>query len=70
MYNTIDQYLMILARILFRSEIYPLRINKLALIAVFKVVNTDVYNAAREVSGHHDGIGMIVSPVKFKNLEP
>lgn len=61
---------MILARLLFRSEIYPIRINKLTMIAIFKVVNTDVYNAEREVSGHHDGIGMIVSPVKFKNLEP
>ena len=63
----------ILARILHRNEIYPTRVNKLALIATFKVVNVDCFNmggAKRDATGHSDGIGILVSPVKFKNLEP
>lgn len=70
MFNSLDKYLMILATLLFRSELYSVRVNKLTLIATFRVIKTDVYNAKKDNSGHHDGIGMIVSPVKFKNLEP
>lgn len=44
MYNSLDVYLQILAQILFRSEVYPSRINKLALIAIYRVVNTNIYN--------------------------
>ena len=44
MFNSLDQYLQILARVLHRSEIYPTRVNKLALIATFKVVNVDCFN--------------------------
>ena len=70
MYNTLDKYLGILANILYNSEIYNERISKLTLIDTFRVVKTDVYNAKKDITGHHDGIGMVVSPVKFKNLEP
>ena len=73
MFNSLDQYLQTLARILHRNEIYPVRVNKLALIATFKVVNVDCFNQAggkRDATGHSDGIGILVSPVKFKNLEP
>jgi len=55
------------------NEIYPTRVNKLALIATFKVVNVDCFNqggSKRDATGHSDGIGILVSPVKFKNLEP
>ena len=44
MFNSLDQYLQTLARILHRNEIYPVRVNKLALIATFKVVNVDCFN--------------------------
>ena len=46
--------------------------QKLALIATFKVVNVNIYNqgSKHDASGHSDGIGILVSPVKFKNLEP
>ena len=74
MFNSLDQYLQILARILHRNEIYPTRVKKLALIATFKVVNVDCFNQGsdikRDATGHSDGIGILVSPVKFKNLEP
>lgn len=72
MFNSLDQYLQILARILHRNEIYTVRVNKLALIATFKVVNVDCFNqgSKRDASSHSDGIGILVSPVKFKNLEP
>jgi len=57
---------------LYRSEIYPVKVNKLALIAIFRVVNTTVYNIGNkgDPQGHSDGIGILVSPVKFKNFEP
>lgn len=73
MFSSLDQYLMILARIIQYNEIYPTRVNKLALIATFKVVNVDCFNQGgnkRDATGHSDGIGILVSPVKFKNLEP
>lgn len=72
MFNSLDQYLQILARILHCNKIYPTRVNKLALIATFKVVNVDCFNqgSQRDATGHSDGIGILVSPVKFKNLEP
>lgn len=70
MYNTLDKYLSILANLLINSEIYNERVNKLTLIATFRVVKTDIYNSKKDLTGHHDGIGMVVSPVKFKNLEP
>lgn len=72
MFNSLDQYLQILAQILVRNELYPMRVNKLALIATFKVVNVACFNqgSARDATGHSDGIGILVSPVKFKNLEP
>ena len=72
MFNSLDEYLQILARILHRQEIYPVRVKKLALIATFKVVNIDLVNQGikRDATGHSDGIGILVSPVKFKNLEP
>ena len=72
MFNSLDQYLQILARILHRNEIYTSRVNKLSLIATFKVVNVDCFNqgSKRDATGHSDGIGILVSPVKFKNLEP
>lgn len=39
---------------------------------MFKVVNVDCFNQGnrKDASGHSDGIGILVSPVKFKNLEP
>ena len=73
MFSSLDQYLQILARITHRHSIYPVRVQKLALIATFKVVNVDCFNAGsnqRDATGHSDGIGILVSPVKFKNLEP
>ena len=44
MFNSLDQYLQTLARILHRHEIYSVRVQKLALIATFKVVNVDCFN--------------------------
>lgn len=72
MYNTLDKYVQILARLIFQSEIYPLRINKLALIAIYRVVNTNIYNLGNknDATGISEQGGILVSPVKFKNFEP
>lgn len=73
MFGSLDQYLQILARILHRHDVYPVRVQKLALYATFKVVNVNCFNAGnnqRDATGHSDGIGILVSPQKFKHLEP
>ena len=73
MFSSLDQYLQVLARITHRHGIYPVRVQKLALISLFKVVNVEFFNSGgkhRDATGHSDGIGILVSPVKFKNLEP
>ena len=44
MFNTLDQYLQIICQIIGRSELYPTRINRLALIALYRVINTKIYN--------------------------
>jgi hypothetical protein len=44
MFNTLDHFLQVLAQILFRSDIYPTRVNKLAMISLYRVVNTGIYN--------------------------
>ena len=75
MFNSLDIFLQILARLLFRSELYPTRVNKLALISVYRIVNTNIYNQFNRHdptnSSLSDGVGcLLVSPVKFKNFEP
>ena len=44
MFNSLDQYLQIICQIVGRSELYPTRINRLALIALYRVINTKIYN--------------------------
>lgn len=44
LFNTLDQFLSVLALILFRSEIYPIRVIKLAIISVYRIINTGIYN--------------------------
>ena len=47
------------------------RVKKLALFAFYRIVNTNVYNQNNsEKSNYSDGIGILVSPSKFKNFEP
>jgi hypothetical protein len=71
MYSTLDRYVQVLASMLFQSEIYPVRLNKLGLIAIYRVVNTTIYNLGnKNDGGHSEQGGILVSPVKFKNFEP
>lgn len=70
MFTCLDKFLQVLARILYRSEIYPTRVNKLTIFALYRIVNTSIYNQGKDSQGHSDGIGVIVSPIKFKNFEP
>jgi len=44
MFNSLDKFLTILAQLLFKSELYPVRVNKLCLISLYRVVNTAIYN--------------------------
>lgn len=71
MYSTLDRYVSVLASMLFQSEIYPVRLQKLGLIAIYRVVNTTIYNLGnKNDGGHSEQGGILVSPVKFKNFEP
>lgn len=44
MFNQLDQYLQTICVVLGQSEFYPIRVNKLAMIALFKIINTSIYN--------------------------
>jgi hypothetical protein len=59
-----------LAHILFRGNIHNERVKKLTLFALFRVLNVDVYNPTIIEKNYSDGIGILVSPSKFKNFEP
>jgi hypothetical protein len=57
--------------ILFKNNLHNERVKKLALFALYRVVNVDIYNSqSPEKQGYSDGIGILVSPSKFKNFEP
>jgi hypothetical protein len=63
-------YIETLAHILFRGNIHNERVKKLALFALYRVVNVDIYNPTILDRNYSDGIGILVSPSKFKNFEP
>ena len=70
-YESLGQYIEVLARILFRGDLHTERVKKLSLYALYRVVNTNVYNqTSSDKHNHSDGIGILVSPSKFKNFEP
>lgn len=70
-YDSLGLYIETLALILFRGEIHNERVKKLALFALYRVVSVDVYLMnMSEKYGYSDGIGILVSPSKFKNFEP
>ena len=54
------------------SERYPARVNKIAMIALYRVINTTIYNqnVLHDLEPHQNGIGILVSPVKLKNMQP
>ena len=54
------------------SERYPARVNKIAMIALYRVINTTIYNqnVLHDLEAHQNGIGILVSPVKLKNMQP
>ena len=70
-FDSLGVYIETLARILFLGEQHNERVKKLALFALYRVVNVDVYNQSSvERQGYSDQIGILVSPSKFKNFEP
>ena len=53
------------------GNLHNSRVKRLALFALYRVVNTMVYNSgSSDKPTHSDGIGILVSPSKFKNFEP
>jgi hypothetical protein len=43
-YESLGQYIEVLARILFRGNLHSEKVQKLAIYALYRVVNTSVYN--------------------------
>lgn len=70
-YESLGSYVETVAQILFRGNLHNSRVKRLALFALYRVVNTAVYNSGgSDKPTHSDGIGILVSPIKFKNFEP
>ena len=69
MYDSIGQYIELLANILFRGNVFSERIKKLALFSLFRVLNTIDYNQHCTEKATHS-VGILVSPSKSKNFEP
>jgi hypothetical protein len=70
-FDSVGLYVETLAHILFRGDLHNERVKKLALFALYRVVSMDVYNTQSfERATYSDGIGILVSPSKFKNFEP
>jgi hypothetical protein len=44
MYNSLDQFLQQICQVLAFSEVYSHRVCKLAMIALYRVMNTSIYN--------------------------
>ena len=56
-YESLGQYIEVLARILFRGDLHTERVKKLSLYALYRVVNTNVYNqTSSDKHNHSDGI--------------
>ena len=60
-----------IAGLLFRGNQYSDKIKKIALLTLYRIVNTMIYQQpAGDKHTHSDGIGLLVSPTKFKSFEP
>lgn len=68
-YESIGQYIELLANILFRGNLFSERIKKLALFSLFRVINTIDYNQHCTEKAALS-VGILVSPSKTKNFEP
>jgi hypothetical protein len=44
MFNSLDEFILVLSRILYQSQLYPSKICKMSLFALYRVVNTSIYN--------------------------
>ena len=70
-YESLGPFIEGIAQILFRGDLHQERLKRLALFSLYRVVNTQVYNqSGAEKPNHTEGIGILVSPSKFKNFEP
>jgi len=73
MFNTLDQFLQSICQVLGSSDVYSARVCKLAMIALYRIINTQEYNqntVGHDLEPHQNGIGILVSPVKLKNFQP
>ena len=44
MFNSLDEFILVLSRILYQSQLYPSKILKMTLFALYRVINTSIYN--------------------------
>jgi hypothetical protein len=71
-HKNLGDYIHTIAQIIFRGELHILRVKKLAIFSMYSIVITTIYNQGNEESNNNrDGkIGLLISPMKFKNFEP
>jgi hypothetical protein len=73
-HKTLGDYIHSIAQIIFRGDLHVSRVKKLAIFSIYSIVTTTIYNQGNQDqagSGNRDGkIGLLISPMKFKNFEP
>jgi hypothetical protein len=77
-HKCLSDYIHTVAQIIFRGELHTIKVKKLAIFATYQVVTTTIYNQgvgpdniAGGSGAKRDGkIGLLISPMKFKNFEP
>lgn len=69
-HKTLGEYIHTIAQIIFRGELHITRVKKLAIFSLYSVVTTTIYNQANGDPNHDGKIGLLISPMKFKNFEP
>jgi len=74
LFDSLAPYIETCAKILYNSSVFSKKIRTLALLSLYRVLTTNVYNTpleARNGKAQHSDIGgVLASPTKYKNLEP
>lgn len=74
-HKSLQDYIYSVAQLIFRTDLHTVKVKKLAIFAMYKVVTTNIYNQGsnQEQSSSKGGpgkYGLLISPMRFKNLEP
>ena len=68
-YKSLTPFITVIVQVLIKKNIYEERIEKVSVIALFRIINTVVYNSNTSTSGKSKVNSILVSPVKYKNFD-